>query len=127
MGLDLSSPEAVERTAIGRVAHQTETGESTAEPELAPSRLGRPMAVIAPGDPGDSYLLYKALLQPDLSPLLGLDSAGGQAELQRLRGWVVLGLPMPPDNPLAEDSQASLEQLLLIESWIMNGATTRCP
>lgn len=133
MGLDLSTAAAVQATAIGRAAHQTQTGERAALPETSPARFGRSMPIVAPADPGNSYLLYKLIAQPlNQSRADGPIDADHAAALSRLRSWVVIGQPMPPDDGLLSSAVdpsggESWERLLLFESWIAHGAVTTCP
>ncbi|HVY46016.1 MAG TPA: hypothetical protein VHB21_09060 [Minicystis sp.] len=132
MDLQLSAPsgapeqivEAVQRTAINHVAHQTMIGEHAARVEDLPSRFGRAMPIVEPNAPGNSYLLYKLLL--------GVDAATGKPfveadEAERLREAFVVGMPMPAyastphagAPPAKAISAATLEQLSV---WIQAGA-----
>jgi hypothetical protein len=116
-GLDLHDTDALIDTAIGRVAHQTETGPTTGVPLEAPERFGVSMPIIDPLRPENSYLLYKLLIGPSVyerSPgevddcasahLVALPpTATGSAciapspdEIARLKSWFVLGEAMPP-------------------------------
>lgn len=118
MGLDLSSPESITATAIGRTAHQTQMGEHADEPEPRPLRFGRAMPLIDPKNPGNSYLLYKLLVAPGYA---SSEAAPAQEEIERLRKSVVVGMPMPAPPGGAPDL-AALEALSL---WIAQGATTK--
>lgn len=128
-GLDLSSPAAIALTVLNRTAHQTQQGEAAQVAELSPDRFGRAMPLIDPGNPGNSYLLYKLIA----NPLSYRRTAVPTAEIQRLRESVVVGLPMPAEgtlpllsdepDPLGDLAQASLE---LINAWIAHGAVTDC-
>ncbi|MBW2529641.1 MAG: hypothetical protein JRI23_36025 [Deltaproteobacteria bacterium] len=129
MGLDLGAPDAIAATAIGKAAHQAQTGERAAVAEVNGVPFGRAMPIVAPSNPGNSYLLYKLIArrhnhgqQPD-GPL--------DAELERLRASVVTGQPMPPDDALLgsasdPDGRRAWERLLLFEAWIAHGAVTAC-
>lgn len=131
MGLNLSPPPAapvqsfddpIGATAINHVAHQTQTGELADDPALASeaSRFGRAMALIRPGDPGNSYLLYKLAAEPANFPPGEAPSAD---EIARLRASVVVGMPMPAYGGTVLEGQ-SLE---LLSAWIAAGAlTTPC-
>jgi len=122
MGLDLSGIERIP-AIIGRVANQTQTGEQADEVEPNPRRFGRAMPQVDPGNPGNSYLLYKMLASPIYARM---DAAATLApgEIDRLRASVVVGLPMPPSDVYASP-QASLEAL---SAWIATGAvTSTCP
>lgn len=108
MGLDLTTGEAIRRTAIGRVAHQTEVGDRTGVALQDPSRVGVAMPIIDPHRPDNSYLLYKLLIADDnyaapdacesafrapVDP--DLCTRASDAELARLRDSFVRGEPMP--------------------------------
>jgi hypothetical protein len=135
MGLDLSSAEGLAATAINQVAHQTETGPSSGEPLENPDRFGVEMPVIDPGRPGNSYLVYKLLVNQALwrreecrsahwVALAGQCPAPSRAELRRLEDWFVLGQPMPPTGVPA----LGRSDLELLQSWIAQGALTeQCP
>jgi hypothetical protein len=111
--------------AIGRTAHQTQTGELAWQGEQSPSSLGRAMPIIDPGNPGNSYLLYKVLINRGIPAV----AVAPTEELARLRGAVVVGNPMPlnefaddPATPEHEGGGLSLEQLDLVRRWIAAGA-----
>lgn len=109
-GLSLSDEAGLRRTAIGRVARQTELEMN---PNLAfsePDRFGAGMPIIDPRSPATSYLVYKLLLHPDnleacgavCGRFLPLEQdrpclAPEAAEIERLRAWFVQGEPMPPE------------------------------
>lgn len=111
MGLELGSVQSV-AGAVGQVARQTELGASVGRPLRNPDRFGLQMPLMDPGQPANSYLLYKLLLsershwlahdEPDLCNSryqvpLGPTCIPPQAsELVRLREWAILGDPMPP-------------------------------
>jgi hypothetical protein len=65
MQLWLHSPDALSATAIGHVAKQTEVGPRTGVVLQNPLRFGVQMPRIDPGQPGNSYLLYKLLRKPE--------------------------------------------------------------
>jgi hypothetical protein len=65
-GLELDSPQDIEATAIGLVAHEANTGPQS-QPMPPGLLFGVDMPIIDPGsgaggDPGNSWLLYKLLL-----------------------------------------------------------------
>ena len=135
MGLDLSSIRGILATAIGQVAHQTETGASSGVTLENPDRFGVQMPIIDPGRPGNSYLLYKLLLHPavfsddsctsayDVRPA-GPCPTPPSGELLRLGEWFVLGGAMPADT----GSGLRLQDLRTLQAWIQAGApTTGCP
>jgi hypothetical protein len=77
-GLLLTTAEGIQRTAIGRVAQGSNTGNaSQAEPPgLA---FGVDMPIITPGAPGASWLMYKLLLAEPPACSSTLDDGGVQA------------------------------------------------
>jgi hypothetical protein len=138
-------------TAVNRVARQTEVGDrSGGVPLEQPSRFGVQMPLIQPGNPGNSYLLYKLLRGPNayeacaFDPLTSRSSfcqmpddicesaypdvpfdrksciAPVSEELERLREWFVRGEPMPIPRPAARS--VGLQQLRAISSFIAAGA-----
>jgi hypothetical protein len=134
MGLDLSSPAGLIHTAIGHVAHQTETGDSGGRTLRAPARFGVEMPIIDPGFAANSYALYKLLRNMD-----NFVDADGQPcttehrvpapagdclefarqESTRLREWFVRGDPMPPAGHVNRQAVARLAR------WIAAGAPCR--
>lgn len=133
------------QSAIGRIARQTELGDVSGGPSAPQApRFGVRMALIEPGSPGGSYLLYKLLLgarnfepctsgsselcrgavEPPVSTHPFLPLAEGEMiappseELERLREWFVRGEPMPrgPGN-------VHLEGLRALSSFIEAGAS----
>jgi hypothetical protein len=119
-GLDLSSAEGLERTAIGQVAHGTQYGNAGPNPLVRPPRFGRQMSLIVPADPGQSYLLYKSLAA---SGEQSHDLLEG--EIARLRTSLVVGDPMPPPTRAAVELGEDEGQLGWLSRWISEGACTR--
>jgi len=136
MGLTLSSPEGLRRTAIRRVARQTETGSGSGVPSVHPARFGTAMPLIEPGRAAGSYLVYKLLVnEASFEPCNaadcaafatqpGADSCGSWSEREReaLRDWFVRGEAMPPLWGGLPLDCASLRALV---RFIDDGA--RCP
>jgi hypothetical protein len=138
MDLDLVSEQALVETAIGQTAHQTHTGEAAETPDRGGVRFGHAMPLIDPANPGNSYLLYKVIVNPlnylrpgggfDIEPQLA-------AEIQRLREAVVVGLPMPVDGQAMGDDGGTLDvegvesyrMLEALNAWIAHGAPISCP
>lgn len=143
MALDMKTYEAIRRTAVGRIAHQTMTGPSTARAEESPALFGATMPVISSGQPGNSYVLYKMLMLSDWTSgedggenkrfLLPADQrpAGGYQgdklvrpddELRRIRSAFVAGVEMPPGG-------YDIGRLRTISRWIAEGAPddASCP
>jgi hypothetical protein len=140
MGLELDSAAGLQKTAIGRIAHQTEIGpRGGGLPNASPLRLGVQMPIIDPGRPGNSYLLYKLVRKDrnfrrtvgdpndvctsELGVLLppGVCLPPPDEEKVRLREWFVRGDPMP----LTETDQLTLQRLKRLQEWIAKGAI--CP
>jgi hypothetical protein len=136
MGLDLSSPEALSRTAIGRVAHQTEVSATTGVALQDPERFGVAMPLIDPARPDNSYVLYKLLLANDnyfragsecqSDHLAAVDpelcTRASADELSRIREGFVLGESMP--HP-ASARRLGPEGLRSVSRFIRAGADCR--
>ncbi len=136
-GLDLSTSDSVAATAIGLVAHGSQQGEAAVEADMSPERFGRAMPLIDPGNPGNSYLLYKLIING-----LNHGRPGGQvapdlsAALERLHAGAILGLPMPAEtgsgptgiySPIDDpEGAASRAHLDAIQAWIAHGAPLGC-
>ena len=74
-GLALATSAGVANTAISRVANGSNTGPF-AGPGRAPSHVfGVDMPIIDPGNPGNSWLLYKVLLGTPTPPVDVIDAA----------------------------------------------------
>ncbi|HEX6276155.1 MAG TPA: hypothetical protein VFZ53_24105 [Polyangiaceae bacterium] len=142
MDLDLSSADGLLVTAIGRVAHQAETGTKTGVPLQNPARFGVGMPRIDRGRPENSYLMYKLVTQPEnywatrqsaeLCATRHLAAVDPQTcvpasadENERLRTWFLRGLGMPRAVGDAEPSFLVRRDLYGIESFIRSGAP--CP
>ena len=119
MGMDLFDTPQIVQTAIGRVAHETQEGESARSADESPLRFGRAMPRIDPGNPGNSYLLYKLLVHPDYERTQPTMAPG---EVARLRASVVVGLPMPANA--AKGIPVPLDSLEALSQWIAAGART---
>jgi hypothetical protein len=139
-GLELTTNAFVQSTAIGRVAHGSNSGPS-ALPQTPGLRFGQDMPIIDPGvggagDPGDSWLIYKLLLAevPAGSPMAGPFPVQWQplSDAERtVLGNYVTGREMPyPATPSATVSAGlSTEQMETLSVWIAQGATVpaSCP
>lgn len=120
MGLDLASPGGIEATARGHVAHQTQRGPQATTGDQSAVTFGRSMPIVAPGDPGRSYLIYKILASSDFSA----DPTLAAGETDRLRAGIVVGMAMPPD-PFTVPTPEQLGDLV---RWIGGGAPVpTCP
>lgn len=149
-GLWLDGRANLRTTAIGRVAHETEFGDSAGVPLQNGARFGVQMPIIDPKNPGNSYLLYKLLRQPKNFepcpegassavcdglddpcvsdyPLLPLPEGEclppSEEERERLREWFVRGDPMPLQR--GAERSVRLTGLRAITAFIAGGAD--CP
>jgi hypothetical protein len=133
--LDLSTEPAVFETAIGQTAFQTQQGQHSVEGDQSPLRFGRAMPRIDPGNPGNSYLLYKLVVNPfNYYNDNGIVEPQLDASIRRLRASVVVGLPMPTETAggalgleLMDPTGAlSFTRLQAISAWIAHGAVLSC-
>lgn len=140
-GLVLSTSTGIARTALNRVAKGASTGASSTAPTPPGHLFGLGMPLIAPGNPGDSFLLYKvelAAVPPDATatpdvvcegrsrapaspytPLLPI-LPSSDAERGRL-GDAILGSPMPypSSNPLGYPDRAlTVDEREAVRRWI---------
>ncbi len=139
MGLRLDSPESLVETAINRVAHETDLGAQVGVPLRNPARFGVQMPVLDPGEPANSYLMYK-LIRGERSHWVNVDEPGAcdtrypvalpgtcvpppASELARLREWFVRGVPMPP--PSEQVAPILRPQLRELQRFIAGGGA--CP
>ena len=135
LGLDLSHPAAIANTAIRVVARQTMTGPSVAATSTIPARFGDDMPRLDPHSAGNSYLVYKLLVNAGNHPSVGEAQRepdpwlGGEVglspaerpspeETARLRSWFVRGEPMPLNGRLEPD------EMRAIVRWVLRGAAT---
>ena len=95
-----------------------------------PARFGDDMPRVDPGNAGNSYLVYKLLVNARNHPESGEDEGvpdpwlGGMSpagppsldELSRLRSWFVRGDPMPIDGRLVPG------EMRAIVRWVLQGA-----
>jgi len=155
-GLALDYGGAIQTTAIGVEAVETSTS-SASTPSSPEPAFPTGMPIIDPGNPGDSYLLYKLLLPGDgptaqkpfaytlacgATPTPPFDygpspELATSDEASRLAGHV-LGARMPwgdPDDAGASfhfpGTQLSIDDLERIRLWITQGANvadcSQCP
>jgi hypothetical protein len=140
MGLDLSSPAGLYYTALSHVAHEVETGDTAANDGLqSAARFGVQMNVVDPGNPANSYLMYKLLAKPDNYQLDPSEADCGtgfhppvsdgnclppsDSESSQLREWFVRGDPMPKSSDPLGSASISHAGLLRIAAWIGGGAS----
>jgi hypothetical protein len=131
-GLELDSNAGIVLTAIGQPAHQTETTAKGGDPLVNPSRVGVAMPIVDPGIPGNSYLMYKLIVNRsnyvsskakgpcqtayrDVVPPIECGPPDAE-EVERLRNWFVRMEPMPYQRSLDYDAMVKLQ------SWIQDGA-----
>lgn len=149
-GLQMTSAAGIEATAIGRVAQGSNTGSRaiTTAPN-AGGVFGVDMAIIAPGDPGDSWLLYK-LLMADPPPCSSTPGAApcdagvatveddlwnvpwtpiSDSERATLAGYIPgreMPYPTDPNAPLAgATAPLTVDELDLVSEWILQGASVQ--
>jgi hypothetical protein len=147
-GLWLDGRHNLRITAIGRVAHETEFGDSSGVPLQDSPRFGVQMPLIDPKSPGNSYLLYKLLRLPrnfepcadeQLSPVCSTPAdptlssyaklplgefesvVPSAEESTRLREWFVRGEAMPFPRGVAPGG-VSLQGLRALTAFIAAGA-----
>jgi len=128
--MNLSDAASISSTAVRVVARQTMTGLVVSTVTTTPIRFGDDMPRVDPGNAGNSYLVYKLLVNLGNHPsggedspaddpwLAGLSSPGPASadEISRLRNWFVRGEPMPPNGSLAT------VEMRAIVRWILRGA-----
>lgn len=120
MGLRLDDPSWIAATAIGRAARQTQTGEHAGVPDQTPFRFGRSMPIIEQGGPGNSYLLYKLVV----NEMNAIEGAATPDEIARLRDAIVVGAPMPATYGGSGGALPHLGpgQASVLSAWITGGA-----
>ncbi len=135
MGLDLSIKARIGATAISAPAHATQQGEAATIPDVSGDRWGRAMPIIDPSNPGNSFLVYKLIINARNFDDALFAGTTFNDELLRLRKGAIAGLPMPavnfydptaPGGRLAKDGPTSQARLQLIDDWIAHGAVLTC-
>ncbi len=92
LGLDLSSAEAISRTAIGIPSALT---VSTGHAPAGLTGMPRIEVVGGRGRPSRSYLLYKILDDPLIvGQGMPIDGALTQREMQEISNWILAGAPL---------------------------------
>jgi len=147
-GLVLETTAGLEATAINRVAEGSNTGPRTV-PRPPGHVFGFDVPLVEPGDPGNSWLLYKLLIAPPPpagtapSQRLKCDGTPGTAphapfqpavayasladdERARLSDFITGNVMPYPANPGSTDrgENLSLDELQRISTWIAQGART---
>lgn len=126
----LDTSEGIIHTALGHVSQQANTGSRAGSPVAPGSVFGIDMPIIDPGNPGNSYLVYKMLLlsqsKPEQYTCLGNDKPnllldGGDMwlasdERQRLAN-LMTGQMMPPISPFP-----TTDDVERVSEWIAQGA-----
>lgn len=151
-GLALTTPSGLLATALRRASQEANTGPR-AGLGAPPARVfGVDMAIVDPGSPQTSWLIYKLMMaRPrdpdgddarsascsgapgvapiDLPPALARTVALSEEERARFSS-LMLGLPMPyPREPGADvrSSNLSVAELARVRAWIAQGAkVTEC-
>ncbi|MGH7279905.1 MAG: hypothetical protein ACRELY_00140 [Polyangiaceae bacterium] len=146
-GLLLETSQGVLATAIGRVAQGSNTGATAGAGGPPYPKFGIDLPLIDPGDPANSWLMYKVLLAPlptadagvltnpncgDNPPPPTAEPAPATQfmdlsddERARLENYV-LGSQMPyPPSPGRDDRSQNLteDELERVRAWIAEGAT----
>ncbi len=136
MGLDLATSDGILSTAIRVTARQTLRGPGGGAPDPNPPTFGDSMPRIDPGNPGNSYVFYKLLINagsypddlqgtPAAGPWLGdlpADATVPLDEIERMRELIVQGSPMPTQGSLRPDAMRA------VMTWIAQGAELKdCP
>ncbi len=149
-GLALDSPIGLLNTAIGRASQESNTGPLASLDNPPGKQFGIDMPIIDPGNPGNSWLMYKLLLAPGATATAQTPlSCGGTAKTplptgvsqatkanpdaptvaisasdRAILSELVIGnqMPYPPNPPLA------IDELERIRAWIAAGAkVVQCP
>jgi hypothetical protein len=143
-GLEMTTPQGIQATAIGRVAQGSNTGmlAQAAPPGILGAGqhelFGVDMPIVGPDDPGDSWLIYKLLLAvpsattvqdnryPGVAPAWTVMSDEERATLSNY----ILGREMPyPLDPSAapggstNPATLSVDELDTVSAWILQGAS----
>ncbi len=138
-GLVLETESGIAATARGRVANATNTGaRSTAAPPG--TAFGIDMPIIDPGNPGNSFLLYKLVQRPPTANAWATEPCSnaalvptwdvatmprsGDAETQRLAQFIP-GMSMPfraASDTTTADTTVSDAELDRLRLWIAQGA-----
>ena len=144
-GLSLGNQHWFRATALGYVAHESNTGPRGVVRMASRGQFGIDMAIIAPGNPGSSWLMYKTLLaspapaaEAGTGPASGVSTFGqgvvspvSSAERARLSNYI-LGREMPyPSAPSQSEPSVGLAvaDLERLSAWISQGAQAdpACP
>src|SRR5581483_4492162 len=128
----LDTADGIIHTALGHVSQQSNTGARAGTPSAPGRDFGIDMPIIDPGNPGNSYLVYKMLLlsegdnKPESYQCLTYDSPnvllpeGGARlpndERSRLAN-LMTGQKMPPISPFP-----TVDDVERISEWIAQGA-----
>lgn len=139
--LELSSASAIARTALGRLARGSTRGASTT-PVAAPGRIFEvDMPLIDPGNPGNSWLLYKTEIappsasndagaplrcegaapgtSPPYQPLVPEAGPASDAERGRLADTITGSpMPLPEVTETAASRPLTQDERQLLRRWI---------
>jgi hypothetical protein len=133
-GLVLDTGDGVWHTALGQVSKQANTGARAGLPGPPPAVFGVDIAIVDPGSPGTSWLLYKMMMTDEPRPIswscagyrppvqLTDTTAKGLGATERARlSDLMTGQSMPPPGSV---STPSLEEMERVSEWIAQGART---
>ncbi|MEO7111540.1 MAG: hypothetical protein ABI183_13960 [Polyangiaceae bacterium] len=118
-GLLLETSTGVQATAIGRVAQGANTGALAGTAEAQGAHFGFDMPIVDPGNPSNSWLMYKLLLAVPQPDALEADRDGGGTGV--LKNTVCTGAPLPVVQPapntqyelMSDDERARLGNYVL--------------
>ncbi len=140
-GLVLETSDGVRNTALRRVANGSNVGALAGEGRSPGRVFGVDMPIIAPGNPSNSWLLYKLMLAPAPDADGGVLQCNGQAPAAPLgptTAYLPLGdderarlsdhvrgnqMPYPPRPGTGDKSEnLTFDELERIRAWIAQGA-----
>jgi hypothetical protein len=117
--LVLGSSEGVRITAIGRVAQGSNVDALSSTPAPTPSLFRSNMAIIARGDPGSSWLMYKIEMAPPPNPAI----PKGSVVCNPKDASVPPSEPAPPLSLAVQtDPSASASERDILNSYILGRA-----
>jgi hypothetical protein len=149
LGMDLASQQSFRKTALNQIADESNTGPLAATGAWSPGTtpFGVDMAIVAAGEPGNSWMMYKILLampvppdaaydfgsQPAMSAYASALVSPISASERAILSNYILGQSMPyPGIAHTEPSSSTLSEgdMERLSTWIAQGAqydpTTPC-
>jgi hypothetical protein len=113
-GLVLETTAGIENTAINRVSQESNTGGIAGQPQGQGEQFGVDMAIVAAGNPGASWLMYKVLLGTVRPIDQGLDAGVATCGDDASAPASVFLLPTPQPTPtLTQSEEYILSQYVL--------------